>query len=139
MTSKVIIAALIGGTVSFIGGYLIYGMALNSFMMTNAGSASGVMKTDMAASNMALIFIGSVAGALLLAYIFDKWANIRTLSTGAQAGALIGLLMALSFDFTMLGTTNILTSTSAIVDVIASTVLTALTGGAVAWWLGRGN
>jgi hypothetical protein len=129
MTSKVIVA--------FIGGFLIYGLALQSFMAANAGTATGVMKTDMSASNMIYIFIGNLASGLLLAYIFDKWANIRTLSMGAQAGALIGLLIAASVDFTMYGTSNIMNMTAVFVDIIAGTVLSALVGAGVAWWLGR--
>jgi hypothetical protein len=137
MTSKVIVAALVGGIIAFIGGFLIYGLALQSFMAANAGTATGVMKTDMSASNMIYIFIGNLASGLLLAYIFDKWANIRTLSMGAQAGALIGLLIAASVDFTMYGTSNIMNMTAVFVDIIAGTVLSALVGAGVAWWLGR--
>jgi hypothetical protein len=137
MTSKTFIAALLGGIASFILGYLIYGMALMSFMAAHAGSATGVMKTEMNSSNMIHIFIGNLAGSFLLAYIFDVWANIRTLSGGVKAGALIGFLMAINFDFVMLGTSNIMTFNAAIVDILASAVLVALVGGVVGWWLGR--
>ncbi|MEP7321737.1 MAG: hypothetical protein ABI761_07450 [Saprospiraceae bacterium] len=137
MTSKTFIAALIGGVVAFLLGYLIYGMALMNFMAANAGSATGVMKTEMSSTNMIHIFIGNLAGAFLLAYIFDVWANIRTFSGGAQAGALIGFLMALSFDFVMLGTSNIMNFKGTIVDIFASAIMVALVGGVVGWWLGR--
>ena len=139
MTSKTFIAALIGAIVSFILGYLIYGIALMNFMTTNAGSATGVMKMDMGATSMIYIFIGSLAGGLLLAYIFDKWANIRTAAGGAQAAALLGFLIILSFDATMYGTTNIMNMTAMFVDIIAGTILYAISGAAIGWWLGRGS
>ncbi|MEO5582578.1 MAG: hypothetical protein ABIR66_07785, partial [Saprospiraceae bacterium] len=63
--------------------------------------------------------------------------NIRTFSGGAQAGALIGFLMALSFDFVMLGTSNIMNFTGTLVDILASAIMGALVGGVVGWWLGR--
>ena len=139
MTSKTFIAALIGGIVGFLAGYLIYGIALMSFMAANAGSATGVMKTEFSTASYIHIFIGNLAGAFLLAYIYDVWANIRTLAGGAKAGALIGLLMAINFDFVMLGTTNIMTFNAAIVDILASVVFVAIVGSVIGWWLGRGK
>lgn len=137
MNNKVIIAAILGGIIAFVGGFLIYGLALQNFMAANTGTATGVMKTEMGASNMVYIFIGNLATGLLIAYIFDKWANIRTLSTGAQAGAWIGLLVSISLDFSMYGTSNIMNMKAVLVDIVAGSFLTALVGAGVAWWLGR--
>lgn len=45
-TSKILIAGLVGGVVAFLLGFLIYGLALNSFFEQQAGSATGVMKAE---------------------------------------------------------------------------------------------
>ncbi|MBP9744061.1 MAG: hypothetical protein WBC35_06620 [Saprospiraceae bacterium] len=138
MNSKVIIAALIGGIVAFLLGWLLYGVLLMDFMASNAGSATGVMKTDPQASDFIFVFLGNVGYALLLAYIFDQWANIKTLATGAKAGALIGLLIGISYDFLNYGMTNLMNMTGAVADILMSAVMGAVTGAVVAWWLGRG-
>ncbi|MEK7256813.1 MAG: hypothetical protein AAB316_18810, partial [Bacteroidota bacterium] len=80
----------------------------------------------------------SLAGGLLLAYIFGRWANITNPVTGAKAGAVIAALIALAWDFTMLGVANINTLTGAIVDILANAVVGAIIGAVVAWMLGRG-
>lgn len=83
--------------------------------------------------------MGNVGYALLLAYIFDQWANIKTLATGAKAGALIGLLIGISYDFLNYGMTNLMNMTGAVADILMSAVMGAVTGAVVAWWLGRGT
>lgn len=138
MNSKVIIAAIIGGIVAFLLGWLLYGILLMDFMASNAGSATGVMKTDPQASDFIFVFLGNVGYALLLAYIFDQWANIRTMITGAKAGALIGLLIGLSYDFLNYGMTNLMNMTGVITDILLSAVMGGVTGAVVGWWLGRG-
>ena len=105
MNSKVIIAALIGGIVAFLLGWLLYGVLLMDFMASNAGSAT----------------------------------NIKTLATGAKAGALIGLLIGISYDFLNYGMTNLMNMTGAVADILMSAVMGAVTGAVVAWWLGRGT
>lgn len=85
------------------------------------------------------LVLGNLFWGLAYAYIFGTWANIKTFSGGAMGGAIVGGLFAAAFDLIMLGTTNIMTPTGAIVDVIASIVMSAVVGGVIGWWLGRGS
>src|SRR5690606_41092740 len=57
--------------------------------------------------------------------------------TGVQTCALPICLFAAAFDLIMLGTTNIMTPTGAIADIIVSAILSAVVGGVIGWWLGR--
>ncbi|MFK7846265.1 MAG: hypothetical protein AB8G77_13290 [Rhodothermales bacterium] len=133
--NKILIAGLVGGIVSFLTGFLIWGIALASFAEANAGPASGVTKEGM---DFWAIILGSLAGGMMIAVIFGRWAHIKTAKTGATAGALIGILIGININFIMFGTTFITTLPLAIVDSIAYAVLYAIIGAVVGLMLGKG-
>lgn len=137
-TTKMLISGIAGGIVAFFAGWVIYGMLLMDFMAQNSGSATGVMRADPEMIWWALI-AGNLLMGILYSYIFNKWANISTLGAGIGAGAIIGLIMGAGFDLTMYGTSNIMNLNATMVDIAASTVLGALTGGAVGWVNGMGK
>ncbi len=133
-TNRMLIAGLVGGIVYFLLGFLFYGVLLAKFFAANEGTAQGVMKET---PTWWALILGNIFTAMLLSLIFERWASIKTFSTGAQAGALIGGLMGLGFDFTILGTSNISTVSGTIVDVIVLTVMSAIVGGVIGVVLGR--
>jgi len=137
-TQKFLVSGIVGGIVSFFGGYLIYGVLLMDFFAKNAGTATGVMKAQADFVWWALI-LGCIFQGLLLSYIFNKWANVTSLSAGASAGAVISFLMSVGFDLTMFGTSNMSTLTGSVVDIICGTVLGALVGAAVGMANGMGK
>ncbi len=54
--------------------------------------------------------------------------------------AIVGLLYALTFDLMMHSMSTYFSNlTALVVDVLASTVMTAIVGGVIGWMLGRGN
>ena len=136
-TNKILMAGLVAGIVAFFAGWLIWGIALSGIMESHMGSATGVSRGE------DMIWWALVVGQLLMgfvyAYIFGRWANISTAATGAKAGAVIGFLIAASWDLTMYATTHISTLTGSIIDIIASTVASAIVGAVAGWMLGRGN
>ncbi len=135
-TNKILIAGLIGGLTAFILGWLFYGTLLMGFFEKNAGTATGVNRPMEDMVWWAMI-LGHLAYGYLFALIYGRWASISTFVTGAKAGAVIGGLMALTFDMIMYGSTNISNLTAALVDVVVMAVTGAIVGGVVAWWLGR--
>jgi len=135
-TNKFLTGTIVGGAAWFILGYLVWGLLLMSFMESNMGSASGVMKTDFA---WWALILGNLCWGALLAFIFLKWANISTFGSGAKAGAILGLLIGAGYDFVMYATSNLMNLTAAVVDIIATTVVSAIVGGLVGAVLGRGK
>lgn len=133
MNNKVLLATLAGGVVSYLLGWLIFGMALaeNTSMW---GSATGIQKTEM--GDMWALILGNLTGAYLLAHIFSRWAGINTLEGGLKTGAFLGFLIWLTVDLIMFGTTNMYSLTGVGIDVAASTVMGAATGGIIGWVLG---
>lgn len=137
-TTKMLISGIAGGIVAFFAGWLIYGMLLMDFMAENSGTATGVMRPEAEMVWWALI-LGNICTGILYSYIFNRWANISTLSAGLSAGAVIGLIMGASFDLTMYGTSNILAMKAIWVDIAASAVLGAIVGAVVGWVNGMGK
>jgi len=135
-TNKILLAGLIGGAVSFLLGWLVWGVVLADFMKSNGGGATGVAKPESDYIWWAMI-VANLAGGLLLALIYGRWGQISTFVTGAKAGAVIGLLMSASYDMLWFGMSNIMNLNATLVDILASTVVTALIGGVVGWFLGR--
>ncbi len=136
-TNKFIVGGIIGGIAYFILGYLVWGMLLMSFMENNAGTAQGVMKEETDLVWWALI-VGNLFGGWALSYVLLK-AGAKTAGAGAGVGAAITFLVAASYDFVMLGTTNMMTITGALVDIAASAVVGAIVGAAIGWYFGMGK
>lgn len=138
MNTKVLLAALAGAVTSFLSGWVIWGMALKSFMESNTAEAcAGCSRGDDMV--MWAIFIGCFAWALLLAMLFSRWAGISTFKSGAMAGIWIAFLIALGMDFFMYAGTYMWNMNAAIVDIIANAAQGALVGGVVGWVLGYGE
>lgn len=136
-TNKILIAGIIGGVVAFLLGYLIWGMLLSDFMKGNmGGEITGFEKTEFV---WWMMLLGNIAWGLLYAIIFGRWANIRTIQTGAIAGAVIALLIGVSYDFGLYSYSNMMNMTAVFVDILAGGVLGAVVGAVVAWVLGYGE
>lgn len=112
----------------FMGGYLLYTKLFAEMLAsTNPGMAAAQREPDMVA-----LVIGNLAAAFLLALIFERWASIRSVVTGALAGAAIGFLVALSFDCMIHGTSTLMTWNGVFVDLLVYTILSAIGGAFVA-------
>jgi uncharacterized membrane protein len=122
------IGTITGGVAFFLLGFLAYAVLLDDFFEANAGSASGVMKTEM---EWWPLILGNLSHAALLTYVFQKWAGIRSFSAGIQGGALIGCMVAAGFDLTMYDTSNIMNLTGALADIVVWTCISAIAGGLI--------
>ncbi|MEO8173582.1 MAG: hypothetical protein ABI581_10885 [Sediminibacterium sp.] len=135
-TSKFIVSGIVGGIVSCLGGYLLYGMLLKDFFASHA--TVQVMRSPETMIWWSLI-AGCIFSGLLYSYIFNKWANIHSLGGGVSAGLVLGLLSAAAIDLISYGTANLMDMTGAIADIGVGAVLGALTGGAVGMMNGMGG
>ncbi len=137
-TKKFLIGTLVGGIAFFFIGYLIYGMALMSFLNHHSTAPPGSMKS-MSDFVWGALILGNFASAALLTYIFLKLGNINSFGSGAGVGAVIGFLVSLSRDSIEYATGNNLDLTGVVADVIAGMILTALAGGIIGVVLGMGK
>ncbi|MBK6622253.1 MAG: DUF1761 domain-containing protein [Saprospirales bacterium] len=133
-TSKLLLAGLVGGVVYFALGFLIYGLLMKDAM---AGMSS-VMRAEADTQWWAGI-LGNLVMGVFLAYVFARWANVRTLMGGLTAGAIIGAFIASSYDLSMYAWTTMMDMKGMVMDIVLSVVMTSVAGGVVGWMLGMGK
>jgi len=80
--------------------------------------------------------IGNLLSGFLMAYIFTK-ANVNTLANGFITAAVVGLLMAASYDCMNYGLTNLLSKKMMMADVLAAVVLSGVTGAITGLVMGK--
>lgn len=138
MVMRVAIAALVGAIVMFILGFLIYGILLDSYMRSAMTPESAKLMKEM--PNLVVLFISNFAFAWLYAFVFERWANIKTFVSGMIGGILISIPITLGFDLNMFSTMNVMQSfTPIIVDVLAIAVMSAISCGVMGQLLGMLN
>lgn len=122
-----LVSGIVGGIVDYLLGWLFYGIIFkDEFPVTGE-------------LNLTMIALGSLTVGLFIAYIFTKWAQISTMQTGLQAGAVIGAFLALYFDFfinAMKATADINWQTLGL-DVLITIVMSALVGATIAFVNGK--
>lgn len=135
MNTKTLLGGLIIGVLSFLLGWLIFGMLLMNFYQSNTTSYAGLMKDPM---ELWAIAVANLAFGLLLAYIFNL-GNIKTPGKGFTTGFILGLLMTLGFDLYLYSQYNLMNTKLIAVDVVASALFDGVMGAILGWWFGRGN
>ena len=130
------IATLVGAVALFLIGFLFYTVFFAAFFESNVGAAGNIMRDD-SSMVMPVLFLGNIATAALLTYIFIHWAGISTFLTGLKAGLIIGFLMAAGFDLVQYSTSTIMNLKGAIGDIVVYSVMLGLTGGIIGAILGK--
>jgi len=133
MNTKIILAAIAGSILYFLLGWLIYGFLLMDFFVENTTYYEGLMYEM---PNLLLYFLANLSLSYLIAFIFQKWAGIKTISRGFSAGFLIGIFLSIFIDLMYYASMDLYTPTAVVVDIIANSVIIALVGGCIGWILG---
>lgn len=137
-TKNFLIGGIVGGVLYFLLGWLFYGNLMNQFFTDHPGTATNV---ERAADQMEwwALALGNLLFGFLLAYVFSK-SGVSTLTSGLITGGIIGLLASSGVDFTMYGTSNIMSKKAMVADIATFTVMSAIVGaiiGAVNGMLNR--
>ena len=133
---RFIAGTLVGGVVLYAVGYLIFEMAFAPFYAANVGSATGV---DRSAELVWAVVLGNFAYAALVMFAIGNRADSVSIGAGIKIGAIVGLLLWLTADFTLYGLTNIANLTRTVVDPLLEIVHGGIGGGFIAIVLGRMN
>ncbi len=134
--NKMLLGALAGGVAYFLLGWLVYGILLSSVFAIAEETRTVIAKEQF---GMTAMFISCLAYGLLLAYIYERWANISTFVTGAKAGAVIGALATIWVNMSMFAMYNFVTLQNSVIDLFVHAAVSALVGGVVAYVLGKGK
>ena len=133
---KFALATLIGTIVSFIAAYLIFGIALHSWVDENTMEGTGKDMPD-----FLWVSIGHMGFSIAVAFIFMNWAGINNLKDGLVAGLIIGTFISIGDVMIDYGTTNMFTGgpSTAFMYVAADALIWAAGGAGVGWALGLGK
>ena len=130
---KLITGGIAGGVVFFFLGWLVYGNLLSDFMRQNPGKIGWIDRKE---PEFLYLVAGQLMYGFLLAYILLK-GNVNSIVSGLITGAIIGFLMGAAIDFTMYGTTLVLSKKGLLAELSAGIVITALAGAVIAAATGR--
>jgi len=133
MNTKTLLGALIAGVVSFLLGWLIFGILLMDYYAANKVQYPGLLKDPM---EIWPIAVADLVWGLLVSWIFSM-ANIKTVAKGVTVGFLIGFLMVLGFDLFVYAELNLYSTRLLALDVIMNGVMGAASGAVLGWWYGR--
>lgn len=138
MLARLLAASVAGGVTFFVLGLVIYGLILEERVMRpNMNAFPGLMNEEPV---WLPLILANVVSALLLAFIFEKWASIRTFVGGMKGGAIVLFLISLNFQLMFLAFMNLSKNyIPNVADVIGSTVMGAISGGVIGQVLGMMN
>lgn len=131
-STKLLLGTLAGFAGYFFAGFVLYTIVFKNALATSMPGMASVQTEP----KMEAIILGNLAGGFLLAWIFERWAGIRTLGTGALAGGIIGFLIGFSYDLMLLGTTSLMTWGGVFLDGVIYGLVSAVAGALVGLTLG---
>ena len=138
-TKKLFIGGIVGGIINFFLGYLFYGKLLMNYFAEHHGPTQGFMRADPVAMPFLIyLILGNLLIGFLLAYIFLK-ARINSFGGGLVTGGVIGLLYTAAYDCLQYATTTLMSKHGCLADIIASAIMTAISGAVIALVIGKGN
>lgn len=134
MSKRFVVAAVAGMlTIAVVGGVL-YGVVFADFFRQN--TTSSVMRTP---PGFIWIALSHIPFGILLALVI-RWRSARTIRDGAASGAMLGFLMAASYDLSQYGTTTLWTLRLTLIEPFITTVMVAVAGAVIAGvWSGEGR
>jgi len=123
--SKIILGGISGAVVFFLLGWLVYGVLLSEYNITNYNQCAAKPESDMI---WWAIIVANFTYAFLLAFLFG-WSKIKGLADGIKIAAVVGLLYSLSVDLSSYSMTNMFANlTVVVVDVLVYTAMSVLVG-----------
>lgn len=130
-------AALAGGIVMFLLGFLFYVVLFATHFQDNMVQYSGLMKDPPVYWS---IFLFNFVWALLIAVVLDHWAKLSGWAEGAKAGAIIMFLIGLATNLDFYAFLNMHKSFAPVlVHLIVITVMGGVSGAAIGLVLGFFN
>ncbi|MFK7781763.1 hypothetical protein [Psychroserpens sp.] len=128
-TKTFLISGLIGGIVDWLLGWLFYGILLADFFP----------QPNESTKTMVCILAGCLTFGFFVSYIFNRWAQISTASTGAKAGAVIGFFMGLNASLFNMALVKGVTYKMFAVDLLVSIILAIIVGAVIGVLNGKLN
>jgi hypothetical protein len=125
MDAKILKGTVFGGIVYFLLGWLVYGILMADFSLTNYNQCMNRPSADMI---WWAIILSNLIYALFLTLVL-KWSGAKGWMDGLKTGALFGLLFGVTIDLSYYSmTTMFISISSMLVDMIVTTAMAAVIG-----------
>jgi len=138
MFVRILAAGIAGAAAMFLLGWLIYGILLHGYFDSTMTQAAKDLMLD--PPNFGPLVIAQIVFGVLFAFIFGCWASINTFAGGIKGGAILMFGLSLGWDMQMMAFFKDMHSGSPfvpmVVDIIAATVMGAISGGVIGAVLG---
>lgn len=137
MTTKTILATLAGAVFNFLGGWVVFGILLMDFYMSNTMTYEGLSKGEM--PDLVAIFIGGIFSAYLITYTLKRIGQEYNFAAGFKHGFVIYFCMAAATNIGLYAFYNLMNMKITIVDIIVQGAFGGVNGGIIAIVLGSGK
>lgn len=128
MNTQILKGTLFGGIAYFLLGWLVYGVLLADFTMSNFNQCANRPSAEMV---WWAIIISSFIYALFLTLML-KWSGASTLVGGLKTGALFGVLLSAMNNLSMYSMTTMFNNFWALVaDIVVATLIAAVIGAVI--------
>ena len=125
MDMKILKGTVFGGIVYFFLGWLIYGMLMADFSLTNYNQCANRPQAEMI---WWALILSNLVYALFLTLML-KWSGASGWMDGLKTGALFGLLFGVTIDLSFYSMTTMFNSIGAmLIDMVVTTVMAAIIG-----------
>ena len=128
-TKRFVVGTIVGAVVLFVFGYVIFDWGFAAFYAANAGSATGVDRSEVL--YWALV-LANLAYAVLIMYAIGNRTGTLSILDGAKIGAIVGFLLWFTADFMSYGYKNVSNLTKTIVDPLLEIVHGGIAGAVIA-------
>ena len=136
MNSKFLLAALAAIVLGFLGGWLVWGIALVDFYESH--SSDGALALQKEEPVIWAAAVGSIAMGLLVTYIINGF-GARSAGKGFVIGVVFGFLIALAYNMFFYSWVDMMDMTIAWVDSFINAAFSGVVGAVVGWILGSGS
>ena len=119
-----------------VGAAALFGLGFLFYVVLGLNIQLGPVSENVFANlDLAPIILMEVLYAILLTIIFDKWAQIKTFSTGAQTGFIIGAIIGGCSRLEVLATPELITLGGVFLAVVTFSIRFAVASGVICWVL----
>jgi len=137
MSTRFLLAVLAASIVGFIGGYLIFGMALAGYYEENTTEAALALHKSEEDMVWWAMILAQIAWGFLITWVVDKTGSTSAAKGAITAAILMGLV-ALGMDLFFYAMMDMFTGLgSMVVDVIVNAAFGGVVGAVAGWILGR--
>jgi uncharacterized membrane protein len=126
---RLVIGTIVGAVAIYFLGDLIWDVLFNNFFEANRGTATGV---DREAPVLWAAFVGTLMYALAISLFLEKAKRPTNFLTGLVVGAVAGILIWGTADFTMFAYGNFRNLNATIADTLLEGVRGGVTGAVLA-------